>query len=639
VRDHARGQFGPLISDSSLIHRHRFPSHLALGVALALLAFGLGSARNEEARGAAGAALAPAHSANPVPPPTSDCSPLHLALSADGHFALTANRDSDSASLVDLSAGKVAAEVRCGRRPADVALSADGRRGVVTNQFGSSVTLLAVHDRQLEALAEIPVGPEPRGVALSRDGRIAYVALSAGDALAVVDLERRRVQNRVPVGREPWSVALSPDQRWLVVGNTRSQDVSLIDTHSNQVARTVRLAGDNLRGVTVSPDGHWAYIAHLFERGFPTTEENIGHGWVTASRVSRVLLDEDAPKEALALDPQGHAVGDPEGIAVSPDGRWLAIAGSGTHELLLLRAGDAPFVAFGGPGDFIEPELLTSSERFRRVPVGGRPVGVAFSPDSRTVYAANVLDNSLQTVDVAAAKLTRSVSLGGPTAPSPARRGEAIFTDATRSHNQWFSCNTCHADGHTNGTTFDTLNDGRYGNPKKVPSLRGVAETGPWTWHGWQTNLEAAAIKSLTDTMHGPPVQPGDAAALVAYMRSIPFPPNPYRLPDGRLTPAAQRGKKVFESEKAGCAHCHPAPLFTDGGIHDVGLGEPDDVYKGYNPPSLRNVYARAPYLHDGRAATLMDVLTGDHRPEKVTGRGKLAGVELADLIEYVKSL
>jgi YVTN family beta-propeller protein len=613
--------------------RNNLP-RLALGVAFSLPALGvsLGSAARPTR-------LAGAPGTPPIPPLTAvDRSPVHLDLSADGRLALTANRDSDTASLVDLAAGKVLAEARCGRRPAGVALSGDGQRGVVTNQFSGSVTLLAVRRDRLERQAEVPVGAEPRGVALSLDGRLAYVALSAADAVAVVDADRRAVIARVPVGREPWGVALSPDGRWLVAGNSRSQDVSLIDTRARRVARTVRLAGDNLRGVTVSPDGQWAYVAHIFERGFPTTQTNIGNGWVASSRISRVRLNEEAPRESLALDPRGQAVGDPEGVRLSPDGRWLAVAGSGTHELLLLRAADAPFFAFGGPGDFIEPELLKDAERFRRVPVGGRPVGIAFSPDSRTLYAANVLENILQVVDVDSARVTRSITLGGPKTPSLARRGEAIFTDATRSHAQWFSCNTCHADGHTNGSTFDTMNDGRYGNAKKVPSLRGVGETGPWTWHGWQTSLEAAAVKSLTDTMHGPPAKPGDAEALLAYMRSLPFPPNPYRAPDGSLTPAAQHGKLVFESAKAGCARCHPGPTFTNGGIYDVGLGEPDDVYKGYNPPSLRGVSTRAPYLHDGRAATLRDVLTGDHRPEKLGG-ARLTDTDLTDLIEYLRSL
>ena len=70
-----------------------------------------------------------------------------------------------------------------------------------------------------------------------------------------------------------------------------------------------------------------------------------------------------------------------------------------------------------------------------------------------------------------------------------------------------------------------------------------------------------------------------------------------------------------------------------------VGLEEPDDAYRGYNPPSLRGVYDKDPYLHDGRSKTLRDVLVGPHNPESVTGLGELTDAEVDDLVAYLKSL
>ena len=109
--------------------------------------------------------------------------------------------------------------------------------------------------------------------------------------------------------------------------------------------------------------------------------------------------------------------------------------------------------------------------------------------------------------------------------------------------------------------------------------------------------------------------------------------------PDGGLTPAAQRGQDVFRSAKAACNTCHGGPELTDGKIHEVGLEERDDAYRGYNPPSLRGVYDKDPYLHDGRAKTLRDALSGPHSAENVTGLGELTEQELDDLIAYLKSL
>jgi cytochrome c peroxidase len=252
----------------------------------------------------------------------------------------------------------------------------------------------------------------------------------------------------------------------------------------------------------------------------------------------------------------------------------------------------------------------------------------------------------VQIVDAESAKLLKSIPLGGPKTLSLVRRGEVLFHDADRSHNQWYSCNTCHNDGHTNGLDFDTLNDGRQDlstahlrSRKKVPSLRRVTRTRPWTWHGWQTSLDDSMVESFTKSMQGTKPKAEDVKALLAYLDTLDYPKNPFRTADGGLTPAAQRGQDVFRSAKAACNTCHGGTELTDGKIHEVGLEERDDAYRGYNPPSLRGVYDKDPYLHDGRSKTLRDALTGPHSAENVTGLGDLSSQELDDLIAYLKSL
>src|SRR5207302_8941541 len=105
------------------------------------------------------------------------------------------------------------------------------------------------------------------------------------------------------------------------------------------------------------------------------------------------------------------------------------------------------------------------------------------------------------------------------------------------------------------------------------------------------------------------------------------------------LGEAARRGEKVFRGATAGCARCHPAPTFSDGRTHDVGTGERGDIYRGYNPPSLRGLHRRILLLHDGRARTLENLLEGHHAPERVTRRGKLSERDQADLVAYLRSL
>jgi cytochrome c peroxidase len=329
-------------------------------------------------------------------------------------------------------------------------------------------------------------------------------------------------------------------------------------------------------------------------------------------------------------------LGDVDGLDVSPDGNTLVLTAAGTHELVVLRL-PLRFVAYGGPGDFIDEDLRNDRERFRRIRLGGRPLGVQLTPDAKKAVVANYLLNAVQVVDLQTEKVTKTIALGGPATPSLARKGEAFFTDATRSFNSWFSCSTCHVEGHTNGGSFDTFNDKAYNVLKKTLSLRGVAQTPPYTWHGWQDKMRESIHESAMRSMGGPEPSEADLDALDAYFQTLDWVPSPHRKPDGGLTVAAKRGETIFNDK--GCVACHAAPTFTTPAVYDVGLDTPEENLKGYNPPSLRNVYSRAPYLHDARADTLEEVVTKHHRPSQLSNKPDLKPAEVGDLIAYLKSL
>jgi YVTN family beta-propeller protein len=574
-------------------------------------------------------------------------SPIALALSADGTRLLTANQTSGSVSLVDIASGSVVAEVATGDKPAGVALSKDGSRGAVTHWYGYDLAVLEVGPKSLKVTGRVELGPEPRGVVVAPDGKTAYAAVGASNEVVRVDLDALKVTGRLVVGREPRGIALTPDGARLLVGNSRDETMTVIDTSGWKVERSIPMDGSNLRQIVIDAEGKFGYIANMRNRGFATTANNIDVGWVVGQRLTRVALDGSEPFSTISLDPRGKAASDVHGAAVSNDGRYLAVSAGGTHEVLLLRTDQRPLPwRSNGSRDLMAPELLGRDGRFRRVDVGGRPTEIAFAPDGRTLYVANYFGDSVQVVDAESASVSRTISLGGPSEPSIARRGEMLFHDGTRSFNQWYSCNTCHSDGHTNGLDFDTMNDGWHDystahlrSRKKVPTLRGVAKTGPWTWHGWQTSLDDAMIESFTKSMQGKKPSQEDVTALVAYLETLEFPRNPNRLPAGSLSPAAQRGEAIYRSSKAACNTCHAGAEFTDNKIHKVGLEERGDVYKGYNPPSLRGVYDKDPYLHDGRAKTLHEALKDAHSPESVSGGEQLTEAELNDLVEYLKSL
>jgi mono/diheme cytochrome c family protein len=96
---------------------------------------------------------------------------------------------------------------------------------------------------------------------------------------------------------------------------------------------------------------------------------------------------------------------------------------------------------------------------------------------------------------------------------------------------------------------------------------------------------------------------------------------------------AVGRGRALFADEKVGCAGCHGGPRLTNNQMADVGTGG------AFQVPSLIGLAARAPYQHDGCAATLrerFDPACGGARHGSTAG---LAPAGLDDLIAYLQSL
>jgi YVTN family beta-propeller protein len=264
----------------------------------------------------------------------------------------------------------------------------------------------------------------------------------------------------------------------------------------------------------------------------------------------------------------------------------------------------------------------------RRVVVGRRPVAVAVAPDGELAYVADALDDTISVVAVATGQRPATIALGPRPELSAADRGERLFSAAKLAHDGWMSCQSCHTDGQTNGLASDTLGDGSFGAPKRVPSLLGVAATGPWTWTGSKPRLEDQVRQSIATTMQGTKVSDAQVADLIAYLGSL-APPKGLREADEA---AIARGGAVFRSRK--CDGCHEPPEYTTPRTYDVGLV--DEVgNRAFNPPSLRAVGLRDAFLHDARVHSLPDVFAREHHPRGLV----LSPREIDDLVTFLRTL
>jgi cytochrome c peroxidase len=104
---------------------------------------------------------------------------------------------------------------------------------------------------------------------------------------------------------------------------------------------------------------------------------------------------------------------------------------------------------------------------------------------------------------------------------------------------------------------------------------------------------------------------------------------------------AVARGKASFDAPARGCAVCHSGSYLTDDKLHTVLSPmslDPADHIPVSNTPGLHGIFLAAPYFHDGRAATLTDVLTRKDAAGMRHGT-ELSPAEVFDLVAYMQSL
>ena len=216
------------------------------------------------------------------------------------------------------------------------------------------------------------------------------------------------------------------------------------------------------------------------------------------------------------------------------------------------------------------------------------------------------------------------------------RRGEILYHDATACFEHWQSCVTCHPDARVDGFNWDLLNDGT-GNLKNSKSMLLSHETPPSMISGIRADAETAVRAGFTHILFKN-ADEENACAVDEYLSSLRPVPSPY-LVNGELSESAKRGKILFESDRTGCAICHPAPHYTDLRLHRVGSQDVNDYIDAFDSPTLIEVWRTAPYMNTGEYLTVRELLLEGKHGARDGRLDKLTPQEQDDLIEYVLSL
>jgi len=253
-------------------------------------------------------------------------------------------------------------------------------------------------------------------------------------------------------------------------------------------------------------------------------------------------------------------------------------------------------------------------------------------------------------IDTSSDKVVSTIDLGGPKTVTALRHGEQIFFTADYAFQGQFGCANCHLDATIDGLQWDLEPDGFGKDIVDNRSLEDLAGTEPFKWNAGNPDMPTECGPRTEKFFYrSQSYNAQELTDVVKFVYSLSYRPNRYRLPNGELTPAQERGKAVFERtkykngnpipEKNQCAYCHSGPKYTNNQRFDVGTGKSTDRSPLIDVPQLPNVAYSAPYLHDGSARSLEEIWTVFNPKDMHGVSNDLRKEELNDLVEYLKTL
>jgi YVTN family beta-propeller protein len=567
-------------------------------------------------------------------------SPVAVAADTADGLVYVALHTARRIAVVDAASEQFLRSIALPGPPSGLCLDASGSRLYVA-AGGVEGKIYVIDTATGALLAAWPAGHTPISPLLAPDGATLYVCNRFNDDVSCIAVATGETVARVAVEREPHAAAISADGTRLFVANLLptgpatsaniAAHVTVINTTTRAVAGTIPLptGSHSLRGMCMAPGGGALYVSHILSRYYaPTTQ--VTRGWMNTNALTVINPATAARVNTILLDDLNQGAPNPWGVACSPDGAWLCVAHAGNHEISAINRSAFEAKLAATPGD-ASTDLTWLAGLRTRIPLGGNgPRGLAVAAGK--LFAAQYFSDSLGIADLpgTGSPAGRDLTVGWRKPPDAVRLGEMYYNDATLCLQQWQSCASCHPDARADGLNWDLLNDG-FGNPKNTKSHLASIATPPAMATGIRANAQVAVRAGLRYIQF---VNRDEsfAVAIDAYLTALEPVPSPY-LVNGRLSPAAANGQAHFQTAK--CATCHSGPAFTDLKQYNMGTGIGREAGWAFDTPTLLENWRSAPFMHDGRAATLRDVIVTERHGD-ATG---LAPAEIDELILYLQSL
>lgn len=607
-----------------------------------------------------------------------------LAVSADGVTAVAADPDRDRVSIVDLSTNLVRhVTLQKGDEPGRVVLDPAGRAFVALRRAGA----LAVIDLvQGSVVQRMPICAGPRGMAFDALQGLLHVACMEGRLLSLrsaASSSALEVAKDVRVELDLRDVIIQGDQLW--VSTFKRAELLRVDQAGQVQQRLAPQSFTSLDFASFDPARQNGSQSEMLPRvAYRSLADGAGNMFVLHQAESDGEVAIDQPADGGGGSPYG-GVGACSGIVtpaltkIEPNGRIKTLPtssgvlsvdmafASDQNLLAVVQAGasdgdapqrqtffdnegsfgDAPTSAasapsfFGGSAsgsgtlvtlfDVAQPDSSCKFGQSIMVPgqstaIAVRPRGGAITDPSFSASAGWVVQSReparltvLPTRPDFNAEI-QQIELGGE---SMRDSGHEIFH---RDAGGGIACASCHAEGGEDGHVWHFTRLGA----RRTQALHiGLEGTAPFHWGGDESDLDNLMTDVFVGRMGGVHQGTTRISALSRWLFALQPPAAPVSADDA----AVERGRELFMSAAVGCNDCHNGDKLTNNRNLDVGTGAALQV------PSLRGIAYRAPFMHDGCAATLRDRFSIGCGGASHGRTAQLSTESVDDLVAFLQTL
>ena len=450
--------------------------------------------------------------------------PIRMAWSNQGQSqVVVANSNSGSLSLVDLNTRRVLAEQSIAESISDMLMPGSSGQILILDDSQHGLRMIHFADNKFDESSSefVPLSQNPTRIVIHPDSNRIAIASKWSRRVSLMSKVNSRnqtslwqIEQVIDLSFPPGELTFIPNTNNLLIADAFNGMIVMMNLETQATYMACQLPLNNIANLTFASksDKSTVWLSGESLNSYATTiNPEVTWGVLMDNQVRSISLKElEDPRRTSMHLGSVYGMGDETGPGGDP-GR------------VLVKSDGALITALQGVDRVaIRPQLPRSYTD--RILVGDRPIDMLLNREETMLYVLNQFSDSISVINLQQFKVVHEITLGNQPELTDSDKGERLFFDATLSLRGWYSCHSCHTEGHTTGLLNDSLGDDHFGSPKRILTLLGVHSTSPFSWLGKVNNLEDQVAKSLHKTMlHRGSID--DKAKLIAtYLKTLPPP-------------------------------------------------------------------------------------------------------------------